>query len=351
MAVDDLTLEVSRGSFTTVLGPSGCGKTTTLRLLAGFFEPDAGEVLIGGVRQNGVPPNRRNVSIVFQDYALFPHMSVVQNVGYGLRMRRVPVPERTRRVDRVLAFLGLEGLRDRLPSELSGGQQQRVALGRSIVMEPDVLLMDEPLSNLDAALRQHVRAELKSIQRSLGITTLYVTHDQQEALTLSDQVAVMAEGRLRQVSDPWTLYHAPCDRFVASFVGDANLLSGRVAERLDDGLVRVRLDGPDAVDIVCRDPSSRGRAGAAVTVVVRPEWWEVEAGDADAPPHGPAPLHGRVVERAFQGATTLLTVAVEGQVDAVAVELPLEAPDALPVGASLRLGVRAARAVLVEVEA
>jgi ABC-type Fe3+/spermidine/putrescine transport system ATPase subunit len=351
VAVDDLTLEVARGSFTTVLGPSGCGKTTTLRLLAGFFEPDAGEVLIGGVRQNGVPPNRRNVSIVFQDYALFPHMSVVRNVGYGLRMRRVPVSERTRRVDRVLTFLGLEGLGERLPSELSGGQQQRVALGRSIVMEPAVLLMDEPLSNLDAALRQHVRAELKTIQRSLGITTLYVTHDQQEALTLSDQVAVMAEGRLRQVSDPWTLYHAPRDRFVASFVGDANVLSGRVVARDEDGLARVRLDGPDGAELVCRDPSSRGRPGAAVGVVVRPEWWQVEA-DADrSAPDEPSTLHGRVVDRAFQGATTRLSVALEGALGRVAVELPLEVPDAFPVGAPLRLRVSAARAVLVEAEA
>ncbi|TVR88652.1 MAG: ABC transporter ATP-binding protein, partial [Trueperaceae bacterium] len=174
LAVDDLDLVIARGSFTTLLGPSGCGKTTTLRMLAGFYEPDAGEILIDGARQNEVPPNRRNVSIVFQDYALFPHMTVLQNVSYGLKLRRVEKGERERRVARVLEFLGLDALEARHPHELSGGQQQRVALGRSIVMEPAVLLMDEPLSNLDAKLRIRVRAELKEIQRVLGITTVYV---------------------------------------------------------------------------------------------------------------------------------------------------------------------------------
>ena len=351
VAVDRLSLEVERGSFTTLLGPSGCGKTTTLRLLAGFFEPDAGEVLIGGVRQNGVPPNRRSVSIVFQDYALFPHLSVEQNVGYGLRVRGVAQAERRTRVERVLSFLGLGGLRARLPSELSGGQQQRVALGRSIVMEPDVLLMDEPLSNLDAALRQHVRTELKAIQRSLGITTIYVTHDQHEALALSDRVAVMADGRLRQVSDPWTLYHAPADRFVAGFVGDANVVPGRVVAVTHPGLATVQLELAEGVELVCRDPSGGARVGAAVGVVVRPEWWQVGASEADATRGVALPLQAEVVERAFQGASTRLLVALQGGTTRVSVDLALDAPDAAPLGARLRLGVAPERAVLVDAPA
>src|SRR5205823_6246131 len=186
------------GSFTTLLGPSGCGKTTTLRLIAGFYEPDAGDIYVGGRRINDVPVHRRNTAMVFQDYALFPHMTVEENVGYGLKLARLGRDEIRRRVADTLAFLGLTGLETRLPSQLSGGQQQRVALARALVMNPEVLLLDEPLSNLDARLRVSIRGELISIQRQLGLTTIYVTHAQEEALAMSDWVAVMHRGRVVQ---------------------------------------------------------------------------------------------------------------------------------------------------------
>jgi ABC-type Fe3+/spermidine/putrescine transport system ATPase subunit len=348
VAVDDLSLAVDKGSFTTLLGPSGCGKTTTLRMLAGFFDPDAGDVLIGGVRQNGVPPNRRNVSIVFQDYALFPHMTVLQNVSYGLRLRRVAASERERRVARVLAFLGLEDLGGRLPFELSGGQQQRVALGRSIVMEPDVLLMDEPLSNLDAKLRIRVRAELKEIQRALGITTIYVTHDQDEALSLSDRVAVLRDGRLQQYSDPWELYHAPVNRFVADFVGYANVLPGRVVSA-EPGTATVAIAAAPGDALRCLDPVGRARQGAAVGVMVRPEWFTVDGAGADAAAGGPGlSLEGAVQTRSYQGAFARAWVRVAGVDEPVVVEATVTQRDQLNAGTLLRLHVAHERAVVVD---
>ncbi len=348
VAVEDLSLEVAKGSFTTLLGPSGCGKTTTLRMLAGFFDPDAGEVFIGGVRQNGVPPNRRNVSIVFQDYALFPHMTVLQNVRYGLRLRGVAAAERERRVERVLAFLGLGELGRRHPFELSGGQQQRVALGRSIVMEPDVLLMDEPLSNLDAKLRIRVRAELKEIQRALGITTIYVTHDQDEALSLSDQVAVMNEGRLQQYSEPWEVYHAPVNRFVADFVGYANVLPGRVVQA-EGGIATVALAAlPDGA-LRCLDPVGRARPGSEVGVMVRPEWFVLSD---DLPDHGTAVpglvLAGEVQTRSYLGAFARAWVKVAGMREPLVIEATLTRRDQLAAGTRLHLHLPHERAVVVD---
>ena len=372
VAVDDLTIEVAKGSFTTILGPSGCGKTTTLRLLAGFFDPDRGDVLIGGVRQNGVPPNRRNVSIVFQDYALFPHMTVLQNVSYGLRLRRVSAAERERRVNNVLAFLGLDDLRARHPFELSGGQQQRVALGRSIVMEPDVLLMDEPLSNLDAKLRVRVRSELTSIQRALGITTIYVTHDQDEALSLSDRVAVMADGRLQQYSEPWQLYHAPVNRFVAEFVGVANVLPGH-ARSTHDGVATVRLAGREQGGLRCLDPGGRASPGTRVGVMVRPEWFAVEEAGTTATAAAPGTatsaatgagtdaataagagaatgltLEGEVLTRSFQGAFGRAWVRVADVSEPLVIDTPLTRRDQLESGTRVRLRVQHERAVVVE---
>ncbi|HNQ98711.1 MAG TPA: ABC transporter ATP-binding protein [Trueperaceae bacterium] len=224
VAVEDFSLDIGRGTFTTLLGPSGSGKTTVLRMLAGFVEPDAGGVLIGGIDQTGRPPNLRGTGMVFQDYALFPHMTVQANVEYGLRMQRIDKRVRRERVQSALELLGLTDLAERFPHELSGGQQQRVALGRVIVLEPQVLLMDEPLSNLDAKLRVRLRAELKELQRQLGITTVYVTHDQEEALSLSDQVVVIDKGRMQQVGAPEDIYRRPANRFVAEFVGQANVL-------------------------------------------------------------------------------------------------------------------------------
>ena len=224
VAVDKFSLSVQPGSFTTLLGPSGCGKTTVLRMVAGFIDPEAGAVVIDGRDQTDLPPNRRGVGMVFQDYALFPHLSVRANLEYGLRMGRVAPEARRARTGKVLESLDLTDLAERYPHQLSGGQQQRVALGRVLVLEPRVLLMDEPLSNLDAKLRLRLRSELKALQRRLGITTIYVTHDQEEALSLSDEVVVMEAGTVQQAGTPRDVYRRPANRFVASFVGQVNSL-------------------------------------------------------------------------------------------------------------------------------
>ena len=228
VAVDHVSLDVPRGAFATLLGPSGCGKTTTLRMIAGFYDPDHGDIFLGGRRINDLPAHRRGAAMVFQDYALFPHMTVHDNVAYGLRLARVPAPEREQRVSETLAFVGLGGLGGRWPSQLSGGQQQRVAVARALVVRPEVLLLDEPLSNLDAKLREQLRWELRALQQRLGMTFVYVTHDQQEALSLSDWVAVMNGGRVEQAGTPWDIYYHPRTAFLADFVGAVNLVPARV---------------------------------------------------------------------------------------------------------------------------
>jgi iron(III) transport system ATP-binding protein len=226
-AVQGVNLDVADGEFLTLLGPSGCGKTTTLRMVAGFIAPDTGEILFNGARVNDVPPHKRNTAMVFQSYALFPHMTVAQNVSFGLKMRKMPAVEQAVRVAEALEMVSLGGLEKRRPGELSGGQQQRVALARAIATRPDFLLFDEPLSNLDARLRDKVKVEIRDLQRRLGITALYVTHDQAEALAISDRIVVMNRGRIEQVGDPDTIYRAPASSFVADFVGAANILEGR----------------------------------------------------------------------------------------------------------------------------
>ena len=217
-------LEVKDGEFLTLLGPSGCGKTTTLRMIAGFERPDGGEILFDGRRVNDLPPYERNIGIVFQDYALFPHMTVFKNVAFGLEMKKLPKSEIERKVKWALEITGLVGLEKRYPEQLSGGQQQRVALARALVVEPEVLLLDEPLSNLDAKIRERLRGEIKRIQRELGITTVYVTHDQEEAMAVSDRIAVMNFGRVEQVGKPLELYYRPRTEFVARFLGISNIL-------------------------------------------------------------------------------------------------------------------------------
>src|SRR5437588_5930902 len=236
-ALDAVSLFVRHGELMTLLGPSGCGKTTLLHLVAGFLIPESGEIAIDGQRITDVPAYRREIGIMFQNYALFPHMSVAGNVGYGLRMRRIARPEIDRRIADALALVKLAGLEDRRPRQLSGGQQQRVALARALVLRPKVLLLDEPFSALDRNLRASMQVELKEIQRKLGVTTIFVTHDQSEALSLSDRLAVMSQGRICQLGTPEEIYRRPCERFVASFVGDANVLRGQ----LD------RIDGTDAI--------------------------------------------------------------------------------------------------------
>jgi putative spermidine/putrescine transport system ATP-binding protein len=230
VAVSGVSLDVPEGEFLVLLGPSGCGKTTTLRMVAGFVTPSGGRARIGGRDVTDLPPWRRNTGMVFQSYALFPHMTVLENVGFGLEMRKVARTEIATRATEALRLARLDKLGARYPRELSGGQQQRVALARALAIRPDVLLLDEPLSNLDAKLREEVRVEIRELQQRLGLTTVMVTHDQEEALTVADRLVVMADGRVRQVGTQRDLYERPADRFVAGFVGRSTVLEGRVAE-------------------------------------------------------------------------------------------------------------------------
>ncbi|WP_435348198.1 ABC transporter ATP-binding protein [Haloarchaeobius sp. HRN-SO-5] len=261
-ALSDVSLDVADGEFFTLVGPSGCGKTTTLRAIAGFETPDAGRVRFGDRDMTGVAPEERDVGVVFQNYALFPHMTVSENVGYGLRFHDVADPDA--RVADLLDLVDLDGFGDRDPTALSGGQQQRVSLARALAPEPDVLLLDEPMSALDARLREDLRREVRRIQSDLGITTVYVTHDQAEALAVSDRVAVMHDGRVAQVGTPRDIYRDPATRFVAEFVGDNNCFDGTVVRSGDDGTV-VRVDGTTF------SVQGTTEASGQVTVCVRPE--------------------------------------------------------------------------------
>jgi spermidine/putrescine ABC transporter ATP-binding subunit len=242
LAVDDLSLRIEPGEFVAILGPSGCGKTTTLRLIAGFERPDAGRILIEGQDLTGVPAQRRNIGVVFQSYALFPHMTVAQNVAFGLEMRRMARADVAAAVSGVLALVRLGELAGRYPNQLSGGQQQRVALARALAIRPRLLLLDEPLSNLDAKLRDDMREEIRRIQREVGITAVFVTHDQSEAFALADRVAVMDRGRLQQISDPMSIYERPANATVGSFIGQANVWDG-VVLAADADRLRVKLAG------------------------------------------------------------------------------------------------------------
>lgn len=265
VAVDDLTFEIGDGEFFSMLGPSGCGKTTMLRMIAGLDVPSAGEISIFGEQVADTPPNKRPVNTVFQQYALFPHMSVAENVGFGLRMQKVGKVDRQRQVIEILSLVRLDGLEQRKPSQLSGGQQQRVALARALVNRPKVLLLDEPLGALDLKLRQEMQIELKALQREIGITFVFVTHDQDEALTMSDRIAVMNAGRILQIGRPEDIYEQPADRFVAGFIGQSNLLDATVADTGDNGVVVLGNGHRLAADTTDRP------AGTSVTLAIRPE--------------------------------------------------------------------------------
>lgn len=280
-ALQRTDLDVPDGSFVTFLGPSGCGKTTTLRMIAGLLDPSEGDICIRGRRVNAVPIHRRNLGLVFQNYALFPHKSIAENVGFGLKYRKVPRAEAARRVRAALELVRLPHLGDRLPNQLSGGQQQRVALARAVVIQPDVLLLDEPLSALDANLREDMRIELKRIQRELGIATIFVTHDQSEALAMSDRVVVMNDGVIVQEGSPEEVYNNPRSAFVAGFLGNSNILPGNVVGA-DGRLVQVRLQGSGHT-LLARPLHETSRSlGDAVRVVVRAERLQL------APRHEPA---------------------------------------------------------------
>jgi putative spermidine/putrescine transport system ATP-binding protein/spermidine/putrescine transport system ATP-binding protein len=270
-AVDRVSLAMEPGSIVALLGPSGCGKTTTLRMIAGLLQPDAGDITIDGRSITRVPVHRRNVGMLFQNYALFPHMTVAENIGFGLETRRVKRSEAAARIKGVLQLVQLTGFEDRMPMQLSGGQQQRVALARALVVEPAVLLLDEPLGALDKSLRQSMQVELRDLQRRLGITTVLVTHDQEEALTMADRIAIMRDGYVEQSGAPSEVYQRPVSRFIASFLGVANFFHGKV-DCSDNGTMRVVVPGGPAISVRSSRP-----VGASVTVALRPESVKVEA--------------------------------------------------------------------------
>jgi len=296
-------LSIAEGEFLTLLGPSGCGKTTLLRLLAGFESPDAGDILIDGQRVNDLPPNRRSVNTVFQSYALFPHLSVFDNVAFGLRMGKVPKVEIGELVLSALESVRMAGFGGRMPRQLSGGQQQRVALARALVNRPRVLLLDEPLSALDYKLRRAMQVELKALQRQLGITFVFVTHDQEEALSLSDRVVVMRAGAIEQQGGPREIYEQPANRFVAEFVGESNLLEGVVSGRVDSASAFVVVEG---VACVLRCPPTF-RPGDRFWLLLRPEDLRlVEESSAESR------LQGRVIEAIYKGMLLETVVRLDG---------------------------------------
>jgi len=313
VAVDDLSLRISHGEFYSFLGPSGCGKTTTLRMIAGFEQPTSGEVLLAGQPVAGVPPYRRNVNTVFQHYALFPHMDVLTNVGYGLRQRKVAKPEAERRSTEALELVRLGGYGHRRTWELSGGQQQRVALARALVNRPTVLLLDEPLGALDLKLRKEMQLELKALQREVGITFVYVTHDQEEALTMSDMIVVMKDGLIQQQGGPTELYERPVNRFVADFIGSSNFIDGTVAG-VDPTSGEVTVTGTQGLTLRghLTDTGRSVAVGDFVTVATRPERLEVLTADA-AGEIGPGFTHvkGRIHQGTYLGDQTEYRVQTE----------------------------------------
>jgi len=336
-AVDGVSLEVASGELFTLLGPSGCGKTTLLRMIAGFADPERGSIWFGARRIDQMPPHRRNTAMVFQNYAIFPTLSVRANVAYGLKARRVAASEIARRVDRALDLVQLAGLAERMPHQLSGGQLQRVALARSLVIEPDVLLLDEPLSNLDARLRLEMRREIRALQQSLGITAIYVTHDQEEALAISDRIAVMRAGRIEQVGRPGELYRRPATAFVAAFLGAANLLTGQVVGRDEgDALVHV---GATEFRI-----ATTAATGETLSFALRPEVLQVLRGGTAAA--GMAVLQGQVVGLEFLGPITRIDLALDPAappLQLAALDLP---PDGIAAGSTLTVAYDPRRATV-----
>ena len=330
-AIREVTLDVADGEFVVLLGPSGCGKTTTLRVVAGFAEPTAGVVRLGARDVTQLPPWKRNAGLVFQSYALFPHLTVAQNVAFGLEMRKVDAPERVSRVADALRLVRLERLAERLPRQLSGGQQQRVALARALVFRPDVLLLDEPLSNLDAKLRQEVRVEIRELQKKLGLTTMMVTHDQEEALTMADRLVVMSDGAVRQVGTQQDLYERPTDRFVAGFVGRSTFIEGEI-EAPD------RFRSAGGLALACN-----AAAVGPATLALRPERILID-GAAQAGMDNSIP--GVVEFVSYLGATVDMHVRIS-PAERVVVQIPNRAGSLAPkVGEQVHVGWPAANAIV-----
>ncbi|PDW03619.1 ABC transporter ATP-binding protein [Candidatus Viridilinea mediisalina] len=308
-AVDHVSLQIGDGEFFSLLGPSGCGKTTTLRMIAGFEYPSSGEVLIHGCPMAATPPHRRPVNTVFQSYALFPHMSVEQNVAFGLQMKRLPKHEIGPRVQAALALVRLEGFEQRRPREMSGGQQQRVALARALVNQPEVLLLDEPLGALDQKLRKEMQFELKSLQHRVGITFIFVTHDQEEALIMSDRIAVMNQGKVLQVGSPTEIYERPTCRFVADFIGETNFIDGQVVAHAGDYATIVSRDGLELRGMMPRPIA----VGSQATLSIRPEKTRLLTLDQAGNGHGACSFPATVELVSYIGSDTRITVRLNAQ--------------------------------------
>lgn len=319
-----IELRAGHGDFVSLVGPSGCGKTTTLNIIAGFEQPDAGDVRLAGRSMLATPSHRRGLGMVFQSHALFPHMTVGENVGFGLSMRGVDKAEIRRRVGEALELVRLSDLAGRYPRELSGGQQQRVGIARALTVEPRLILMDEPLSSLDAKLRREMQIELRRIQKAVGITAIYVTHDQEEALTLSDRIVLMNRGRIEQEGTPEEIYSHPVSEFVAGFIGEATFLDGRIVAA-EGGLAAIELPGGGRAQVP--SPSGSAAAGAPVRLAVRPDRVRLVAPREGA-------VTGTVVSRAFTGPVQRFVVAIEGGPDLLA-EMPVGDPALPEVGASV----------------
>ena len=338
-AVDDVSLDIGPGEFVALLGPSGSGKTTLLMMIAGFDQPSSGAVRIDGDDVSYMPPHRRNIGMVFQKYALFPHMSILDNVAFPLRMRGVATAQRRRQATNALAMVSLQGMETRLPTQLSGGQQQRVALARAIVYRPPVLLMDEPLGALDKKLRERMQLEIKRLQESLGATVIYVTHDQEEALTMADRIAVMNHGKLEQVGSPAELYECPANPFVANFIGETNLMDGALLDASGDEWTLRLADG----SVVRGTPSAAARrsaeVGAQVRLAVRPE----RIGLAPAAEGG---MTGTVTDVIYAGPTLIYLVRTQSLPEVI-VRVPVQSDALKPSrGATVALAWAAANALI-----
>jgi putative spermidine/putrescine transport system ATP-binding protein len=333
VALHDLDLTVGSGEFVSLLGPSGCGKTTALRIVAGFEQPSSGSVSVAGVDITGTPPNERDMGMVFQAYSLFPNLTARDNVGYGLRVRKQPARQRNQRAEELLELVGLADAAGRYPHQLSGGMQQRVALARALAIEPKVLLLDEPLSALDAKVRLQLREEIRRIQQRLGITTIFVTHDQEEALSISDRIAVLYQGKIEQLGPPAEIYGAPATPFVAEFVGTMNRIEG-----VADGAGAVRT----AAGVIPLDAATSFAASRRLLVLARPESVRLSAAAA-APTAGL--LTGDVVSHVFLGSVTRVLVVAEGV--EIRADIPSTTAGVLPVGARVHLEIpRASTRVL-----